>query len=247
MSNRRKRSTKTGLSKKMVKAVREISKAETLRLAETKVVGRTLENNQLNHNVSLIHGPFLAAIAQGVGDPTLQSNANARVGDEIILKSLDFRFWLSNKFDRPNVMYRITTFWYPYRGGAPPNPAEIYFNGGAATKNTMIARVNNEVIRLISDKYVFSGPSYMNQGPDIPPVVPISQGRERSQLRTIRKNWKGKKIKYLDSGAGTVGAVGITKNHDIYMCITAYDAWGTLTTDNIASYALDYQTSFKDL
>lgn len=238
----------TARQKNLAKQMRDIARKETLRLAETKVVGRSSENNQLYHNVTLFKGPFLQSIQQGTADPTLQTNANARVGDEIILKNLSLKFWLSNKFDRPNVMYRVTSFWYPNRGGAPPNPTEVYFNGGT-TKNTMIARVNNEVVRLIKDTYVFSGPSYMNQGPDIPPVVPLSQGRERSQIKFINLNWKGKRIKYLDlGGTGAPGvAGGIPKNHDIYVAITAYDAWGTLTTDNVSSFALDYQMSFKDL
>ncbi len=239
---------KNKISKKMTRAVRQIAKSETLRLAETKVVGRSSENNQLYHNVALIQGPFLQAIQQGTADPTLQTNANARVGDEILLKSFSLRYWLSNKFDRPNVMYRITQFWYPNRGGAPPNPAEIYFNGGT-TKNTMIARVNNEVIRVIKDTYVFSGPSYMNAGPGPITQIPPSEGVERSQIKFLTSNWKAKRIKYLDiGGSGAPGvAGGIPKNHDIYVCITAYDSWGTLTTDNISSFALDYQMSFKDL
>lgn len=251
MPGRKKKQT---MSKKMVKAVREISKAETLRLAETKVVGRQSQNNQLYHNVTTFRGPFLETIAQGVGDPTLQGNANARIGDELLLKNFEQRYWLSNKLDRPNVMYRITTFWYPTNaGGAPPVPAmsDVYFMGDSDATNTMIQRVNNEQVRLISDKFVFSTNNYAQPYQTQPfPVIagPGILGREHSQLRTIRSNWKGKKIKYLDAGgAGGIGSQGVPKGHDIWVAITAYDAYGTLTTDNIASYALNYQMSFKDL
>ena len=245
----KKRKTKAGMSKKMTKAVREISRSETLRLAETKTVGRLSENVQLYHNVSKFIGPFLAGIKQGIGDPTLQQNANARIGDEILLKEFETKFWLSNKLDRPNVMIRITTFWYPNRNGAPPNPADVYYNGGT-TVNTMIAGVNREVVSVISDKYVFSTQNYAQPYQTQPfPVIagPGILGREHSSLRNIRKNWKMKRIKFLDTGTGTIGAGSLPKAKDIYVCITAYDAFGTLTTDNIASYALNYHMSFKDL
>lgn len=242
----KRKNKKAGMSKKMVSAVREISRSETLRLAETKTVGRLSENNQLYHNVSKFIGPFLAGIKQGIGDPTLQQNANARIGDEILLKEFETKFWLSNKSDRPNVMIRITTFWYPNRNGAPPNPADVYYNG-ATTTNTMIAGINREVVSVISDKYVFSAENYANT--PVAGAFPLFAvpGRERSSLRNIRKNWKMKRIKFLDTGTGTIGAGSLPKAKDIYVCITAYDAYGTLTTDNIASYALNYHMNFKDL
>lgn len=245
---------KTAFSKKMAKEVRKISKETTLRLAETKVVSRLTENNQLYHNSTIIHGPYLQTIKKGLNDPTLGSNANARVGDEIILKEFQQRLWLSNKNDRPNVMYRITTFWFPQTAlvATVPVPSDVYFFAPtlANQPNTMILRPNTETIKVISDKFIFSENNYAVPTQTQPyPVIagPGIWGRERSQIRTINSRYKARKVKYLDSGVDGIGAGGPVKSHDIFVAITAYDAWGTVTSDNIASYASNVSIKFKDL
>lgn len=240
------------MSKKMAKEVRAIAKSTTLALAETKQVGKIGENAQLFHNVPTFRGPFLDAIKKGMNDPTLQTNANARIGDEILLKSFDQRYWLSNKLDRPNVMYRITTFWFSGNAGlvtTNPVPSDVYFYPPTtgAIPNVMLLRPNTEVISVISDKIIFSEDNYAQ--PTYYPaggIVAVT-GKERSQLRTINKRWKARKVKYLDSGTDGAGAGGPPKNREIYVCISAYDAYGTLQSDNIASYGLNYRLTFKDL
>lgn len=241
------------MSKKMAKEVRAIAKSTTLALAETKQIGRIGENAQLDHNTPVFRGPFLDGIKKGLNDPTLQTNANARVGDEILLKSFDQRYWLSNKYDRPNVMYRITTFWFSGNAGlvaTAPIPSDVYFYPPTtgAIPNVMLLRPNTEVITVISDKIIFSEHNYAIPYYDTKdPLVITVAGKERSQLRTINKRWKARKVKYLDSGTDGAGAGGPPKNREIYVCITAYDAWGTLQADNIASYGLNYRLTFKDL
>ena len=243
---------KSHLTKAQKSEVRSLAKATTLRLAETKQVGKISPLNELFHNKTEFHGPYLAQIKKGLNDPTLQTNVNARVGDEILLKSFEQRYWLSNKYDRPNVMYRITTFWFPQPANTSvsPLPTDVYFYSPTlgTAPNIMICRCNTEVIKVISDKIVFSENNYA-----IPyyntkdPLVITVAGKERSQLRTINKNWKARKVKYLDSGVDGVGAGGPPKNADIWVAVTAYDAYGTLITDNIASYAFNPIVKFKDL
>lgn len=241
---------KMTLSKQKQKEVRMIAKQTTLRLAETKRVGRLNENLNLFHNVPYQRGPFLNTIKKGLNDPTLGTNPNARIGDEITLKSFEQRFWLSNKLDRPNVMYRITTFWFPSNAGLVANNPKVedvyFFPPGSTLPNVMLLRCNTEVITVISDKLIFSEDNYAQ--PTYYPaggIVAVT-GKERSQLRTINKNWKGRKVKYLDSGTDGIGAGGPPKNKDIFVFITAYDAYGTLTTDNIASFGENYSLKFKD-
>ena len=94
------------------KEVEKIARQTTLSLAETKVIRRLSENSQLNHNSTEIRGPFLSNIARGLADQTAGLGNSARIGDEILLQNLKLKFWLSNKLDRPNVMYRITVFWF---------------------------------------------------------------------------------------------------------------------------------------
>ena len=100
-----------GLSKKQVKAVRTVTKQVLRKTMETKTVGKNDENIQLFHNKALYKGDLLNT-AQGVEDPNDQSTNKARIGDEVLLRNLNVRFWLSNKLDRPNCMYKLFLFWY---------------------------------------------------------------------------------------------------------------------------------------
>lgn len=233
---------KSAMSKKMAKEVRKLAKETTLRLTETKQIGKISENNQLFHNVPVLLGPFLNRIKKGLNDPTLQTNANARIGDEILLKAFNQRYWLSNKSDRPNVMYRITTFWFSANAGltnTAPTTADVYFYPPTtgSIPNVMTLLPNTEVISVISDKLIFSENNYAVD----------ANNHERSQLRVINKRWKARKVKYLDSGTDGAGAGGPPKNREIYAYISVYDAYGTLQTDNIASFALNFGLQFKDL
>lgn len=65
------------------------------------------ENQQLIHNKSNYIANFLSC-KQGVTDPNSTPGTNlVRIGDEFYLHNINIRFWLSNKKDRPNVMYKL--------------------------------------------------------------------------------------------------------------------------------------------
>ncbi len=212
-----------GLSKTQAKTVRKIAKKTTLRLAETKVVGKQTENVQLFHNKPLYLANLLAT-QQGVEDPNNLSNAEARIGDEILLTGCNIKFWLSNKLDRPNVMYRMIMFWYDTPTAL--SDAVCFFT----QSNKMLDRPNTEQISIIDQKYIFSGPMYLNG----------TEKFERSQLGTLSGRWKGRKVVYDEEGV-------LPKKRSIGVVLVCYDAYGTLQTDNIASCAYNYNTSFKDI
>ena len=212
-----------GLSKTQAKTVRKIAKKTVMRLSETKTVGKNEENVQLFHNKALYLQNLLAT-QQGTKDPDDQSNANARIGDSLRLTNCNIKFWLSNKLDRPNVMYRLIMFWYD----TPTvlSDAVCFFT----QTNKMLDRPNNESISIIDQKYIFSGPMYLNG----------TEKFERSQLATLKGKWKGRKITYDEGGV-------LPKKRSIGICLVCYDAYGTLQTDNIASCAFNYVMQFKDL
>ncbi len=212
-----------GLSKTQAKSVRKIAKKTVMRLAETKTVGKQTENVQLFHNKALYLQNLLAT-QQGTEDPNDLTNANARVGDSIRLTNCNIKFWLSNKLDRPNVMYRLIMFWYDTP--TTLSDAVCFFT----QTNKMLDRPNNESISIIDQKYIFSGPMYLNG----------TEKFERSQLATLKGNWKGRKIQYDEGGS-------LPKKRSIGICVVCYDAYGTLQTDNIASLAYNYNINFKDL
>ncbi len=211
-----------GLSKAQTKTVRKLAREVQLRTCETKMVGKFSENNQLFHNKVFYRGQLLAT-TQGTADPTDLAASNARVGDEIVLKNINVRFWLSNKQDRPNCMYKAVLFWYDT--DATLSDALVYFT----QNNKMLDRYNTEKISIIDQKIVHSREDYSVE----------NNYREHSYLCTLNGNWKGKKIKYNENGTQP-------KKRDIGYALVAYDAYGTAQTDNIASFADNFICQFKD-
>ncbi len=212
-----------GLSKTQAKSVRQIAKKTVMGSAETKTVGKQTENVQLFHNKAL-YVQNLLATTQGIQDPNdLTSNA-ARIGDSIRLTNANIKFWLSNKNDRPNVMYRLIMFWYDTP--LTLSDALCFFT----QTNKMLDRPNNENISIVDQKYIFSSSNYAVD----------ANNHERSQLATLKGNWKGRKIQYDEGGASP-------KKRTLGVCLVCYDAYGTLQTDNIASVAYNYNINFKDL
>ena len=213
---------KSSLPKNMRSQVTKIAHKVMRGTMETKTVGKTGENVQLFHNKALYQGELLAT-SQGVLDPDNQSGNAARIGDEILLRNVNVRFWLSNKLDRPNVMYKLFLFWYTQ--GQTLSDTLCFFT----QTNKMLDRINNENIGIIDQKTVFSKEMYLNG----------TEKFEHSQLCTLNGNWKGKKIVY-DQGGAT------PKKRNIGFCVVCYDAYGTLQTDNIASLGYNYATRFQD-
>ncbi len=212
-----------GLSKRQAKSVRKIAKKTVMGSSETKTVGKQTENEQLFHNKALYVSNLLAT-TQGIKDPNdLTSNA-ARIGDSIRLTNANVKFWLSNKNDRPNVMYRLIMFWYDTP--LTLSDALCFFT----QTNKMLDRPNTENISIIDQKYIFSQNNYAVD----------ANNHERSQLATLKGNWKGRKVQYDEGGSSP-------KKRTIGVCLVCYDAYGTLQTDNIASVAYNYNINFKDL
>ena len=222
VKRRRLVTTKSGLSSRQAVSVAKIAKKVAMGIPEVKAFGFLDENRQLIHNKTDYLPNFLEC-KQGTADPNdIQgaSNRLVRIGDEFLLKSVNIRLWLSNKDDRPNVMYKCFMFWYD--SSVTLSDAVCYFT----QQNKMLDRVNNEQISVIDQKTIFSANSY---APD----------HERSQLCTLRGNWKGRKITYDEGGT-------VPKKRTIGLMVVAYDAYGTLQSDNIASYAYNARIKLID-
>lgn len=216
------RRRRKGLSKTQVKSVKAIAKSVSHAMCEKKTFIWMDENKALLHNKGDYVLNFLSC-KQGVEDNedgTTSSQIN-RIGDEFLLKNVNIRLWLSNKSDRPNVMYKCYLFWYD--PDASLSDTYCFFT----QQNKMLDRINNEVVSIIDQKTIFSGPDYS-----------VSE-KERSQLCTLNGSWKGKKITYDQGGS-------VPKFKTIGMCVVCYDAYGTLQTDNIASYAYNCAIRFID-
>lgn len=220
---RRIRRGAAALTKPQQKQVRKLALSVTKKQSETKVSCFTQENNQLYHSQPFLHHNMLYT-THGVdsGDkPGIWTN---RIGDEIYLQSLNVRLHLFNKQDRPNVHYRFLMFWY--EAGVVPTINDVLDAQG----NLMITKPNRETVSIITDRI-------------IPAVYPGPHGSEFSRIVKINKRYKNKKIVYNDSQ--NVNST-VPKMKDVGWMLLAYDAYGTLTTDNIASFAVQYDVKFKE-
>ncbi|AXH76832.1 MAG: putative capsid protein [Circoviridae sp.] len=217
---RRNKSKVKGLTKTQQKSVKKIAKEVAMAIPERKVFGFQAENQQLIHNKVAYLDSWLKC-KQGTADPDDLSAQLVRIGDEVMLRNINVRFWLSNKEDRPNCMYKLYLFWYD--SGMTLSDAYCYFT----QTNKMLDRVNDENISVIDQQTIFSGPSYSGTQ------------REHSYLATLKASWKGKKITYDEGGA-------IPKKRDLGTMVVCYDAYGTLQSDNIASYAYNGIVTIQD-
>ncbi len=211
-----------GLSKRQVKTVKKIAREVGMTIPERKTFGFQEENVQLNHNKTSYLGQWLKC-KQGVQDPNNLAQQLVRIGDEYYLRNINIRFWLSNKLDRPNVMYKLYLFWYD--SGMSLSDVYCYFT----QTNKMLDRINNENISIIDSKTIFSGASYENG----------TEKHEHSYLCTLKGSWKNKKITYDEGGS-------VPKKRDIGTMVVCYDAFGTLQSDNIASYAYNGNVTIQD-
>ncbi len=226
MSGRKKRNRKT-LSRAARAEVKKIAERLIDEEIEDKQNVGGEENIQLLHNKVFYTGKVLANIGQGVEDGDQSTGAagstKVRVGDEINLKNINIRFWLSNKLDRPNVMYKGVLFWYSV--GQAPNDALVY----KTQANKMLDRYNTKQIRIMDTFMVKSTNNYAVD----------ANNHEHSYLATLNKSYKNKKIQYDFNGS-------VTKGWEIGFAVVCYDAFGTLQTDNIASLAYNLEMTYQD-
>ncbi len=231
-SSSRKVYTKVNLrskpSKSMKKQMKKIAKQTVLGIAETKAVGKqspggpTTPALSLPHNIVSYHGGLLTT-SQGVLDPNDYSSNAARIGDEIILKNVNVRFYLSAL--RPNVTYRAVLFWY--ESGTTLANDIVYFTQG----NKLLDRYNTEQISIIDQKLIT---------PNIGALPADDANPRRSRLFTLNGNWKSKKVVYDNAATQP-------RFKDIGFALVAYDSINTLQTDDIGEFVYDYKMKFKDL
>lgn len=225
MARKNKRGT---LTKGQAKGVRAITKSVLRKEMEVKTTGSVAENLQLLHNRGYYQGNLLYSV-QGTADANNLQSSQVRVGDQINLRQLNVRLWLSNKNDRPNVMYKAFLFWYD--PAMTLSDANLFFT----QTNKMLDRINTEKVGIIDQKTVFSRESYSVGVSSV-----AGSAKEHSYLCTLNGSWKGKKITYNGDNSF------VPRDKDIGLCVVCYDAFGTLQTDNIASFAFNYVMRFQD-
>ncbi len=174
---------------------------------ELKFAPLEQSNQQLNHDV-----PTNLLNATSILDAiTVGSSSTQRVGARIRLKSFALRAVLNSKADRPNVSYRVMVTLSP-QSTELDTLLELltgnYFTGGWIPGRC----------KVLADEYVT---------PSLHSVTELGSGATQKERTVVySREWS------LDGAVNYTGAVAMTK---LQVFIVPYDAYGTLTTDIIAS------------
>lgn len=230
----------------MYRIARKAAKKMIMKKTETKFLDFGSENVQVYHNVGNTGGalgPFnspwtdaaffncWAAIPQGTG-------VGQRLGNEIYPRGMKLRLMLFNKDTRPNLQYRIIIGTVPKlnQAGGISTPTNVNFLT-PPQYNNLLTRMNTDLgCRAFIDR------TYRNAlGISSVPLGGVG-GKESTLLRRyyIRRK-KASKIIY------SAGQGAVIVNKPVFLAVIPYDAFGTLVTDNVASYAYQCTLYWKDI
>lgn len=216
------------------KKIATISKQVALRQAETKHVFFDLTPTPLSlyHNTLIrIQTENMCKTSQGVGDGDSSGNINARIGDEVHPRGIKIYLTVRQPNNKPNVMFRFMVL--KTRGSS--NSTTLPFKDITGVK--VIDPVDNEKSqgRIIMNK-LFKDRSMSYSRHD-------NTATHNSELTFVRQYWIPLSGVYKYDGDNA--AFG--RDYNLVPFMVAYDSFGTLTTDVVASVKMSYQFYFKDM
>lgn len=220
-----------------------------LKTAETKYITIGTENTQLYHDVGNFSGPTTNQGATLFDPWSFVSRGDTyktRLADQLIPRGISIKFWMANKLDRPNVIYRIMVVVLPRTIGTTVpayNNVDLFKPTDVGTNNTtIIAEVDRDKVKkVLYDKLVRNeaGYSAASTGTESAPGANM-KGKEK---HCVKKLWiKGKQQRMIKYVNGT----NVHQNNYLSVYVIPYDSYGTLQTDNIASMSYFAKLYWKD-
>lgn len=216
------KATKKAAPRKRTKLVALIKKT-VLKTAESKNMPYNHGKVELYHNAGspasgrILPAPFeidasYVMPTQGLGDTN-------RIGDSIMQSGVKVRMLIGQKSDRPNITFRIMCIKVLSQD-YPATVAQLFDN---ISGNILLDTINNDRVKCVYHKVIKPGfgMSYFqgNQSNEIK--------REYTFVHSFYLPCK-RKIDFT-----TQGGISYAKARH-YVLVFAYDAYGTLVTDNIA-------------
>lgn len=191
-------------------------------MAEPKELTYSFGKQEIYHNVLL--QAFLLNATTCM--PSQGNTDTSRNGDIIHVSGFSLKIMFGNKFDRPNVTYRIIIF--EGQPGFVYNATTVL---KAVSGNLLLDGVNTDLVKV--KKQVFIKPQQSTL------FAANASADTTKEYTFVRKFWipVNKTYKFAADG----GLLHNQKN--LYCYIGAYDAFGTLTTDNIA-YCQGWSTCY---
>jgi hypothetical protein len=208
-----------------------------MKKAETKYYDFANEDVQLYHNTGVTGGAHIRSLFWDPWQLIPQgTNRYNRIGDTISPTGMKINLWISNKADRVNVLYRIVACIVPrsYNGGQVTwgsiDPAPVV-QSGACGNYAILPWDKEKGIKVLYDRtFTISGKWQTNA------AGALKECSKKVKLYIKRK--RAKTIKYTQGG--------VPINNIMALYVIPYDAYGTLTTDDIASCAYHARLYFKD-
>ena len=194
-----------------------------MKTSETKRKDFGYDKGELFHNVAYAV-PMNNTTGRG---PSIGTDQQSRIGDQIYTSGYMMRILFGQKADRPNVTFRLAFVEVP-RGYAFSYGRYFHNISG----NVLLDPFNKDFVKVI--KQFFIKP---NQA-----ALAASGGREYTFTRRFWVPYKHKMVFGPEDGA--TGMMMPAK--DLYWVFAAYDAYGTVTSDNIAYLQCAQSLYFKD-
>ncbi|WP_445780471.1 hypothetical protein [Shewanella sp.] len=225
------------LKKSTKKAINQIVDKKMNRVIETKAVDYVTEEIILNHNVPQTIDNDVYYSFHGVSDnANAQSSGTAfgnRIGDSLYAKSAYIRMYFDQYVDRPNLSFRITALRIK-SGVNIISPASNAF-AHPQSNNYFINPVDTENLLLYSSDPVVMDKRYVvNNGLSL---TGNNKAFHFFKDFSIKLN---RKLKYSGNSPNVVGPF------TIQIIVTAYDSFGSLTTDNVSRLIYGRRSYYQD-
>lgn len=189
-------------------------KKVALKTTETKFKNISLQKWELYHNKNKS-----SAVNISSSLCTQSDDDDGRIGNEIYLTGIKFRLLLGQKSDRPNVTFKIYVVeWDTNQAGTETNHSHFYHN---VTGNVLLDAIQSHRFKILKKIVYKSNIGSMEVG-------------EVAKEKTFPLSFwlpMNRKINF-QTDTGTMASMGMKEN--LKVVVAAYDAYGTVDTDNIA-------------
>lgn len=214
--------------------IARICRRQIVRMAEAKSKTYNHGKIEMYHNSGspasgqilnsvLINGTLIMP-TQGAGD----SNRN---GDRINVSGFSIKMVVGAKFDRPNITWRFLVVSVPK--GTVPTLGTVIDN---STSNILLDSVNTDLCKILYQK-VFK--------PQRSTLFADASGTTDTITKEFTipiKMWIPRKREYRFQTDGS----DKHNDSDIHLCLFAYDAFGSLLTDNIGYVQIWTKMFYRD-
>jgi hypothetical protein len=206
--------------------VKQIAQKVVMKNAETKVKDWNVGKVEYYHNT-----PQLLELNSSDALPTRGDGVDNRDGDSIRKIGTRHTMLIGGKWDRTNITYRLMYITYPR--DATYSYGDFFIN---KTSNCLLDRMNTDRVKIIKTIYI------KPQRASIVAHNSNTAGGGDKEYTIAKKVWlPSKSIIKFPSGSSSEAS-----NRKFGVLISAYDAYGTLTSDNIAYVQHLVSNYYKD-